>query len=115
MSPLYLSPKKLCRGSWVVDRLRSIVFAPFAQLTCKQPMLIKISILPSPINYKSKMKLYLYRGLENEDEEVPRDITHVIVHKSVTAIKRTMRKKLLHLGRGLIAQYCVYPFRSTDW
>ena len=32
------------------------------------------------------MKLYIYQGLDNE--EVPKDVTHVIVDNSVTIIKR---------------------------
>ena len=32
------------------------------------------------------MKLYIYRGLENE--KVPKDVTHVIVASSVTVIKK---------------------------
>eukprot|EP00554_Chaetoceros_debilis_P010671 CAMPEP_0194109052 /NCGR_PEP_ID=MMETSP0150-20130528/8650_1 /TAXON_ID=122233 /ORGANISM="Chaetoceros debilis, Strain MM31A-1" /LENGTH=53 /DNA_ID=CAMNT_0038797921 /DNA_START=27 /DNA_END=185 /DNA_ORIENTATION=- len=33
------------------------------------------------------MKLYIYRGLKNE-EEVPDDVTHVIVDSNVTVIRK---------------------------
>jgi len=41
------------------------------------------------------MKLYIYRGLDNE--EVPRDVTHVIVDRSVTVIKEKAFSKYEHL------------------
>eukprot|EP01083_Nonionella_stella_P016301 45547_1 len=47
------------------------------------------------------MKLYLYRGLD--DEEVPNDVTHVIVHESVTVIKADafyMRTHLISVIMG---------------
>ena len=41
------------------------------------------------------MKLYLYRGLDNE--QVPKDVTHVIVDNSVTVIKKEAFSNCIHL------------------
>ena len=62
-----------------MDRLVAIIVpAPFTQFVSKHTNLSHC--------VRSAMKLYLYRGLDNE--KVPKDVTHVIVDNSVTAIKR---------------------------
>eukprot|EP00554_Chaetoceros_debilis_P010175 CAMPEP_0194108212 /NCGR_PEP_ID=MMETSP0150-20130528/7953_1 /TAXON_ID=122233 /ORGANISM="Chaetoceros debilis, Strain MM31A-1" /LENGTH=295 /DNA_ID=CAMNT_0038796855 /DNA_START=1 /DNA_END=888 /DNA_ORIENTATION=+ len=50
------------------------------------------------------MKLYLYRGLE--DEEVPRDVTHVIVDNSVTIIKARVFHNSVTVNQLSAFYYC---------
>ena len=49
---------------------------------------------------KVKMKLYVYRGLDNE--KVPDDVTHVIVDGSVTVIKKEAFRKGVFGGCRLL-------------